>query len=73
MDERYVVLLYKADTFTRNLRSSNEGEVFWLEKNELFSIQTAPDFLEMYKIFASPELSEFYYERYDENWKMKIL
>lgn len=72
-DERYVVLFYRTDTFIGELTSSDEGEVFWIDENELLSSQTATDFFEMYEIFINPNLSEFYYEFYNNNWEKKLL
>ena len=34
-DERYVVFFYKATKFTGTLTSSDEGEVFWIDREEL--------------------------------------
>ena len=30
--DRYIVFLFKADKFTGTLRSSSEGEVFWIDE-----------------------------------------
>lgn len=32
--ERYMVLLYRADSFSGELRSSDEGRVFWVARSE---------------------------------------
>jgi len=65
-DERYVVLLYKTTSFSGELKSSDEGEVFWIEKAALGDYPLAPDFLEMYKVFVDEKISEFYYEQHGE-------
>ncbi|WP_440896759.1 8-oxo-dGTP diphosphatase [Amphibacillus sp. Q70] len=72
-DERYVVLFYKTKQFEGELTSSDEGEVFWMAREELANYQLAPDFEEMLKVFESDDLSEFYYYREDEQFKLSLL
>lgn len=74
---RYVLLFYKTDRFSGTLRSSDEGEVFWIPRQDLPSYQLANDFLEMVQVMESEDLSEFYYYlkdgNYDGEWGMKLL
>ena len=35
---RYIVFLFKADSFSGELRSSEEGRVFWAEKDEILGM-----------------------------------
>lgn len=72
-DERYVVLFYKADRFSGALKSSDEGEVFWIPRNTLKNYYLADDFEDMVKIFESENLSEFFYFKDDGAWRMKLL
>ena len=71
--ERYVVFFYKTDRFSGQLRSSREGEVFWIPRKDLAQYRLPADFLEMVRVFETEELSEFYY--YDEHngWKYRLL
>ena len=71
--ERYVVLFYKTDHFSGELRSSEEGDVFWLPKAELKKHTLSVDFMDMLRIFESDDLSEFYYYTEDNEWKLKLL
>lgn len=64
-DVRYVVMFYKTNQFSGELKSSHEGEVFWIPREKLCDYQLAEDMEEMVKIFESDVLSEFYY--YKEN------
>ena len=68
MDEngRYVVLLYRAEAFSGELRSSDEGQVFWLALDELPRQKLALDMVDMLKVFTDPGLSEFFYEKNDD-------
>lgn len=70
---RYVVLLYRADRFSGTLTSSDEGEVFWVERGALGRCRLSADFQEMLKIFECCDLSEFYYYRDGEAWAHALL
>lgn len=72
-DERYVVLFYKASRFSGELKSSDEGEVFWIPREELPKYPLADDFLEMVQVMEDEGLSEFYYYQEDGGWKRKLL
>ena len=58
---RYIVLFYKTDKFSGELKSSAEGEVFWTELEELSKLRLAKDMDDMLKVFTDDNLSEFYY------------
>ena len=71
--ERYVVFLYRADRFTGELRSSREGEVFWVPRKDLPKYPLVPDFLDLLRVFEEPELNEFLYRRGSDDWKISLL
>ena len=71
--ERYVVFFYKTDTFSGELKSSDEGKVFWTPRNTLDQYTLCDDFLDMVKVFESDDLSEFYYYTENGDWKHKLL
>jgi len=71
-DARYVVFFYKADKYHGTLQSSNEGKVFWLPRGELAKQKLAPDMMEMVQVMESDDLSEFYYQKVDGNWKCTL-
>jgi len=71
-DERYVVLFYKTNLFEGELKSSKEGNVFWIKRGELKNYKLANDFEEMLKVFEADELSEFYYDRSFGGWDKKL-
>ena len=65
---------YKTDRFSGTLRSSEEGEVFWIPRKDLSNYPLVPDFESMLKVFEEDTLSEFYY--YTEangGWGLKLL
>lgn len=70
---RYVVFFYKAVEFSGELRNSQEGAVFWIEKSSLKEYQLAEDFLSMYQVFVTDDLSECYYYREEDQWQIKLL
>lgn len=65
---RYVVFLYKTSQFTGELRSSDEGEVFWLDRKDLDHHQLASGFAEMLPIFENDSLSELYCQQDAGDW-----
>lgn len=73
-DARYVVMLFKANTFHGQLKASDEGEVFWIKRSDLEHYQLANRFEEMLEVFEKDNLSEFYYYRTDDGkWNLKLL
>ena len=70
---RYLVFFFRTDTFSGTLKSSNEGEVFWIEKEHLHNYQLADGFAGMYEVFEQEELSENYYWLENNQWKTKNL
>ena len=70
---RYIVLFYKTDRFSGTLRSSQEGEVFWIPRHTLPNYILADDFPDMVKVMEEDTLSEFYYYIEDGQWKRRLL
>lgn len=67
---RYIVFCYKATEFTGQLRSSEEGEVSWVEKDQLEQLDLSYDMLPLLEVMEDPDLSEFYYrKRTDDDWE----
>lgn len=70
---RYVVFFFKTQHFSGTLRSSEEGEVFWIPRKDLEQYQLVEDFMDMVKVFESSELNEFYYYQENGQWNLKLL
>ena len=49
-DSRYLGLLYKSNDFEGELKSSNEGEVFWIKRDEIHDYTLSQDFEELFDI-----------------------
>lgn len=69
---RYVVFFYKASKYHGTLRSSDEGKVFWLPRKELANQALSIDMMEMVRVMESENLSEFYYQKVEGNWKYTL-
>ena len=62
--KRFIVFLYVASRFSGELRSSDEGDVFWYPLSELKrSKELADGFSEMLPVFTSDEISEVFYTK----------
>lgn len=66
---RYLVLLYKTDQFEGTLRSSDEGEVYWIEKEALSSANLAKSMDQTLTLFLDDRLSELFFERDGGAWR----
>ena len=67
---RYIVFCYKATKFSGQLRSSEEGEVSWVEKDQLDQLDLSYDMLPLLEVMEYPDLSEFFYrKRTDDDWE----
>lgn len=65
---RYVVLLYKTNQFEGELASSDEGEVWWEEFDNLGNLQLASGMKDMIRVFKRDDLSEIFYYKENEEW-----
>ena len=72
-DTRSVVFFYKANRFSGELNSSNEGAVFWVDRKDLTSYPLSMDMEAMVQVMESETLSEFYYYRENGSWRYKLL
>ena len=70
---RYIVLLYKTNKFSGEIRSSEEGEIFWATREEILSRNMTEHFAQMMEVFFRDDLSEFYYEKHQDSWKIHLL
>lgn len=58
---RYLVLLYKTDEFTGELKSSEEGKVFWVEREKLSSLNPIWNLNELMEIYETDDFFEFFF------------
>lgn len=70
---RYVVLLYKTHKFTGELKSSDEGRVFWIDRAEINSVNLIWNMKELLEIFDTDLYSEFFFRIKDGKYKGKLM
>ena len=67
---RYFVFLFIADKFEGELKSSEEGAMHWVHRDELDKVNLVSDFHELMEVMLSFDLSEFQYVVDDGNWNV---
>lgn len=72
-NSRYIVLLYKTNKFSGELTSSKEGEMLWISVEDIRNMPLANDMDELLEIFFRDDLTEQYFEKIDDKWKMRLL
>lgn len=70
---RYIVLFFKTNTFSGELRSSAEGEVFWIDREDIFNYKLAEGFDKMLEVFLNDDFSENFAWYENEIWNVKNL
>jgi 8-oxo-dGTP diphosphatase len=68
---RAVVLFYKTDRFSGELKSSEEGEVFWVRREDFECLPLATDMAQTIRVFESDDFSECFYTQ-DETGKWRL-
>ena len=72
-EDRYIMLYYKTDNFSGKIKSSKEGEVFWIKRKDLDKYKLSLDLKRILKIMESETLSELIYYEKEGKWKSKIV
>ena len=70
---RYIVLLYKTHKFTGELKSSDEGRVFWIDRDEINSVNLIWNMKELLEIFDTDLYSEFFFKIKNGKYKGELL
>ncbi|HEM5145065.1 TPA: 8-oxo-dGTP diphosphatase [Streptococcus suis] len=70
-DYRYLVFYYKTSHFSGSIQFSDEGEVFWIDREDLKNIPLADGFESILEIFEQPQLTENFYWFEDGEWKVE--
>lgn len=70
---RYIVLLYLADTFTGQLQSSDEGRVFFIDREDLGNYQLAHGFENTLQVFENEDLHEDFNWFEDGQWHHRLI
>lgn len=70
---RYIVFLYRADRFSGELVSSEEGRVFWMKRSELEKAELPVSFAQTLRVFEEYDLEEHYIHWEDGVLKWELL
>lgn len=65
---RNVVLLYKTGEYEGELRSSDEGQVWWMPINDMPKAKLANTMGDMLQLFLREDLSEFSFREENGQW-----
>lgn len=60
---RYMVFLYKTNTYSGDIQSSSEGEIFWMSLEDLKKKETLWHLDMMLEIFEGKRVTELYFNR----------
>ena len=69
---RYIVFLFFASEFEGEVCSSHEGEMYWIDKQEIPNLNTVDDFEELLQVMTSDRLNEFQYVIEDGKWNVYL-
>ncbi len=70
---RYIVFLFQCGEFSGELKSSEEGEVFWAERDALPGMNLSSGMEETFQVFFEDELSELFYDTANgSEWKITL-
>lgn len=67
---RYLVLLYRTDRFTGQLRASEEGRVFWVTREEFQRMDVLWNMKEVLRIMDSATQNELFWPQNAQQWVM---
>ena len=65
---RYMVLFYKTNKYEGKLSSSNEGEVYWMEIDDMKKANLADGMEKMLEVFLKENLSEYFFYKENNKW-----
>ena len=62
--------MFSATEFEGELISSEEGEMHWIDKSDIPSLDTVEDLQEMLEVMLNDNLTEFQYVIEEDEWKV---
>lgn len=71
-DGRYIVFLFCTDQYEGELKSSAEGDMHWVKKTDLTSVNLVNDFNELLQVMLDDHLNEFQYVIEDDQWRIVL-
>ncbi len=70
---RYLVFLFKTDTYSGVLQNSGEGLVDWYYRTEITAKRASDNFEQMLSVVDSDDLSEMFWQIEEDGWKLSLL
>ena len=72
-EDRYIMLYYKTNNFSGKIKSSKEGEAFFINKKDLNKYKLSLDLKRILKVMEDDKLSEIIYYEKNNKWLSKIV
>lgn len=69
---RYLVFLFETEEFEGELRSSEEGQMVWIQRDELPAYRTVEALDTLLDVMLDPALTEFQYIKEDGQWMINV-
>ena len=69
---RYLIFLFKTTECSGELVSSPEGEMVWVDRDQLSVLDTVEDFEELLQVMERDDLCEFQYVPQENQWKLYL-
>ena len=65
---RYCVTCYRTSTFTGDVKSSDEGEVFWTPLANIRELRLCDNMQNMLNLFLDDSITEHYFYKENDEW-----
>ena len=72
-EDRYFMFFYKTDKYSGKIKSSKEGEVFWVDIRDLHKYKLSHDLKRILRVINDNNLSEIIYYKKQNKWLSKIV
>ena len=69
---RYIVLLFKATEFSGTVTSSDEGDMEWIDIDDLSKVNVVEDFFDLWRVLNDPDINEFQYTVEGDEWIVNL-
>ncbi|MDE5764028.1 MAG: 8-oxo-dGTP diphosphatase [Ruminococcus sp.] len=70
---RYMVLIYKTSEYEGELKSSGEGKVFWIDRNDVDNVNFIWNMKEVLQICDNDCFSEFFFKIHNDMYEGQLL
>ena len=67
---RYIVFLFETSCFEGELKASEEGQMYWVSKEDLSKVNLVNDFNDLLEVMLDDNLTEFQYVVSGNEWQV---